>query len=144
MLPIKYLTIHCTATPQGRNNTAAEVVKWDTERFGHPSYHWVIELSGNAVRCLEDDVRGAHVAGHNTGNIGISYVGGTDSLDAGGKPMDTRTVAQKSALKALIEDYQKKYPGIVVQGHRDWPGVTKACPSFDVRAWMKAGMPTLL
>jgi hypothetical protein len=30
--PIKYLTVHCTATPEGRDNTAAEVTQWDIAR----------------------------------------------------------------------------------------------------------------
>lgn len=142
MLPIKYLTIHCTATPEGRANTAEEVTAWDVARFGQPSYHWVIELDGAKIRTLEDDVRGAHTAMHNTGNIGISYVGGTTTRNAGAEPKDTRTLAQKITLKTLVERYQKLYPGIVVKGHRDWPGVHKACPSFDVPAWLAAGMPT--
>ena len=141
MLPIKNLTIHCTATPEGRDNTAAEVTRWDIERFGQPSYHIVIELDGDAVRTLPDDKRGAHTGGNNTGNIGISYVGGTEKLNAGGKPKDTRTKAQKETMRKLVLEYQKKYPGIRVRGHREWPKVAKACPSFDVQAWLKAGMP---
>lgn len=132
MFPIKFLTIHCTATPEGRDNTAAEVTRWDIDRFGQPSYHWVVELDGDAVRTLEDSQLGAHTGGRNTGNIGISYVGGTESLNAGGKPKDTRTPAQKATIRRLVAEYRKKYPGIIVRGHRDWPGVKKACPSFDV------------
>lgn len=142
MLPINHLTIHCTATPEGRPNTAAEVTAWDIKRFGQPSYHWVIELDGAVRRTLQDDQRGAHVANHNTGNIGIAYVGGVENLAAGGKPKDTRTPDQKIALKKLIELYEQRYPGITILGHRDWPGVQKACPSFDVRAWIAAGMPS--
>jgi N-acetylmuramoyl-L-alanine amidase len=142
MLPIKYLTIHCAATPEGRDNTAEEVRRWDRERFGQASYHHVIELDGNTVQHLHDDQRGAHTGGHNTGNIGICYVGGTTSLNSGAKPKDTRTVAQKIALKALVLAYQKKYPGITVLGHNEWPGVRKACPSFSVHTWLEAGMPT--
>lgn len=142
MLPITHLTIHCTATPEGRDNTAAEIVQWDTARFGQPSYHWIVELHGNPVQCLQDDQLGAHVALHNTGNIGISYVGGTSTLNTGAKPEDTRTPQQKATLKSLVEQYQAKYPGIVVLGHRDWPDVQKACPSFDVHSWLNAGMPT--
>lgn len=141
MLPIRFLTIHCAATPEGRDNTAAEVSKWDIDRFGQVSYHWVIELDGDAVRTLLDEQKGAHTGKANTGNIGICYVGGTTTLNAGAKPKDTRTVAQKNTLKRLILEYQKKYPGITVRGHRDWPGVAKACPSFDVIPWVKAGMP---
>jgi hypothetical protein len=29
-----------------------------------------------------------------------------------------------------------RIPGLIVRGHRDWPGVAKACPSFDVAAWL--------
>jgi len=139
--PVRFLTIHCAATPEGRDNTAAQVNQWDIERFGQISYHWVIELDGDAVRGLPDTVRGAHVSKANSGNIGICYVGGTTSLNSGGKPKDTRTTAQKIALRTLIRTYQARHPDIIVRGHRDWPGVTKACPSFDVAEWLADGMP---
>lgn len=138
MLPIRYLTIHCAATPEGRDNSAAEIRQWDIDRFGKPSYHWVIELDGDAHRHVADDRRGVHVANRNTGNIGICYVGGTEKLNAGGKPKDTRTAAQKTTLERLVREYIAKYPGIKVLGHNEWPGVTKACPSFSVRAWLKS------
>lgn len=129
---IRYLTIHCAATPEGRNNSAAEVRQWDIDRFGQPSYHWVVELDGDAMRHLEDNQRGAHTAGANTGNVGICYVGGTTSLNSGAKPKDTRTPAQATTLRRLVAEYRAKYPRIIVRGHRDWPGAAKACPSFDV------------
>ncbi len=135
--PVKYLTIHCAATPENRDVKAATISQWDIDKFGQISYHWVVELNGNKVRTLADTVKGAHVGKANTGNIGICYVGGVDKAN---KPKDTRTKAQKESLKALIQSYQIKYPGIVVRGHRDWPGVAKACPSFDVSDWVKAGM----
>lgn len=134
--PIKFLTIHCAATPEGRANTAADVTRWDIDTYGQPSYHWVIELAGRTVRTLDDDQVGAHVGRNNTGNIGVCYVGGlTKDLKA---PKDTRTPAQKVALRDLVSAYKRKYPGLVVRGHRDWPGVRKDCPSFDVSAWLKA------
>ncbi len=129
---IHSLTIHCTATPEGRDNTALEVEKWDIERFGQPSYHWVIELDGEARMSLRDDQKGAHTGGRNTGNIGVAYVGGTTSLNSGAKPKDTRTKEQKETLRRIVQEYKDKYPHIVVKGHRDWEGVKKACPSFDV------------
>ena len=131
--PVTHLTIHCTATPEGRDNSAAEVTRWDIERFGQPSYHFVVELDGTVVNTLPITQKGAHTGGHNTGNIGVSYVGGTSSLNAGGVPKDTRTAEQKLALRKIVAQMKAKYPGLIVLGHRDWPGVTKACPSFDVR-----------
>lgn len=135
--PIRYLTIHCTATPEGRHHTAAEVTKWDVAKFGQPAYHWVIELDGKMVRTLKDTEKGSHTGGRNTGNIGISYVGGCDAKLRG---KDTRTPAQRKSLATLVRTYQARYPGINVLGHHDWPNVTKACPSFDVAAWIKGGM----
>lgn len=135
-----FLTIHCAATPAGRHVSAETISQWDQAKFGQTSYHWVIELDGKAVRTLRDDQKGAHVGKNNTGNIGICYVGGVDKHNR--LPQDTRTPAQKKAMATLIRTYQERYPGIEIRGHRDWPGVAKACPSFDVTAWIKAGMPS--
>lgn len=127
---IKYLTIHCAATPEGRDVKAETISSWDQARFGQTSYHWVVQLDGSKHRTLPDTALGAHVGGHNTGNIGVCYVGGMDKDNK--IPKDTRTEAQKVSLREIVEDYKKNNPGLLVQGHRDWPGVHKACPSFDV------------
>ena len=131
---IMYLTIHCAATPRGGDVKAATISQWDIGKFGQISYHHIVELDGTRVRTLRDDQRGAHVGGANTGNIGICYVGGVEKDN---RPADTRTDAQKAALLTLLRTYRGRYPGIIVRGHRDWPGVAKACPSFDVAAWLK-------
>lgn len=128
--PITRLTIHCAATPEGRDVSTDTVAGWDIARFGQESYHWIVTLDGNLHRRLPDTAKGAHVGGHNTGNIGVCYVGG---VDAAGKPKDTRTPAQKDALRKVVEQYRRDHPGLIVLGHRDWPGVAKACPCFDVR-----------
>jgi len=127
--PVKYLTIHCAATPEGRDVQSREIIAWDKAKFGMISYHWIVLLSGAKIRCLQDTELGAHVGKHNTGNIGICYVGGVNSKLS---PKDTRTPQQKVALKQLVDEYKRQYPGIIVRGHRDWPNVNKACPSFDV------------
>lgn len=139
---MQYLTIHCAATPEGRDVKAAQINEWAKAKFGQTSYHWVVELDGSKHRGLADNVRGAHVGGHNTGNIGICYVGGV--AKDGKTVKDTRTDAQKKALRELVAEYRAKYPGIKVMGHRDWSPdkngdgkITpnewmKGCPSFDV------------
>lgn len=130
--PIKFLTIHCAATPEDRDVKAETISQWDHARFGQTSYHWVVELDGSKHETLPDTTLGAHVGGHNTGNIGVCYVGGMDKDNA--RPKDTRTEAQKKALREIVAAYKEKYPDLVVRGHRDWPGVAKACPSFDVKS----------
>ena len=61
--------------------------------------------------------------------IGICYEGG---LDIRGQPADTRTLAQKETLQRLLERLKEDYPEARVVGHRDLPGVKKACPCFEV------------
>ena len=117
---VKFLTIHCAATPEGRDVRPETIARWDIEKFGQESYHVIITLDGETHRRLPDNIRGAHVAAANTGNIGVCYVGG---VDAAGKPKDTRTAAQKAAMATLVRYYQSRYPGIIVRGHRDWPRV---------------------
>ena len=129
----KFLTIHCAATPEGRHVSAEQITSWGKAKFGQTSYHWIVELDGKHVRTLRDDQRGAHVGGANTGNIGICYIGGVDKKL---NPKDTRTDAQKKSLLTLIRTYKARYPGIIIRGHRDWPGTKKACPSFDVSKWL--------
>jgi N-acetyl-anhydromuramyl-L-alanine amidase AmpD len=131
--PVKYLTVHCAATPEGRDVTHEQITQWDKAKFGQTSYHWVIEIDGSMHQTLKDDQKGAHVGGKNTGNIGICYIGG---VGKNLNPKDTRTPAQKKSLLTLIRTYKERYPGIISRGHRDWPGVKKACPSFDVKAWL--------
>jgi N-acetylmuramoyl-L-alanine amidase len=131
---IQFLTIHCAATPEGRDVKPETVEQWDIAKFGQKSYHWIVPLNGIAHRSLPDELKGAHVGGHNSGNIGICYVGGCDKAMKGAK--DTRTEAQKAALLSLVQTYRAKHPSIKILGHRDWPGVKKDCPSFDVSEWM--------
>lgn len=138
----RFLTIHCSAHPEGVDVTVAQMNAIATARFRQRSYHHIVTRDGVAHRNLEDHQRGAHVGGHNTGNIGIVYVGG---LATDGKTCkDTRTAAQRAALRRLVAGYRARYPGIVVRGHRDWSPDTnrngridrhewlKCCPSFDV------------
>ena len=131
---VKYCTIHCSATPEGRNNTAAEINAWDVAKFHQKSYHYIILTDGTVVENLPLNVKGAHVGGHNTGNIGICYVGGMDKNMQ--KPKDTRTEAQKKAMKDLVIKLKARYKGLKILGHNEWPNVAKACPSFSVKNWL--------
>lgn len=56
-------------------------------------------------------------------------------MDAQGKPIDNRTPEQITTMVTLIRTMLARYPNARLLGHRDFPGVRKACPSFDVRAW---------
>ena len=148
---VHFVTQHCTATPEGLDCTAKQISAMDIARFGQVSYHYVVLLDGTLVETLDPQFRGAHTGGHNTGNIGVSYVGGIDRATK--KAKDTRTPAQKATLAAFYRRMQAMYPTVEIKGHRDWsPDLdhdgriepnewVKMCPCFDVKAWIAAGLP---
>lgn len=136
-----FLVVHCTATPEGKPFHRADIDKMHRQRgFTAIGYHYLICLDGTVEVGRPEDVIGAHVEGHNSNSIGISYVGG---VDAKGKAKDTRTPAQKGAMVALLTTLKAKYPKAVIVGHRDFsPDKNhngridsyeriKECPCFD-------------
>lgn len=129
MRTINQIIIHCTATRAGRNVTVEEIDRWHKARgFRGIGYHYVIGLDGKVAHGRNESISGAHCKGFNAHSIGVCYVGG---LDSGGKPSDTRTPAQRLALKTLVRQLQERFPGATVHGHCEF--ANKACPCFDVR-----------
>ena len=137
---IDYIVVHCAATKEGQNFTVNDIRRWHTapkpqgRGWSDIGYHYVIYLDGSVHVGRDVDLIGAHVKNYNAHSIGICYVGGTDKS---GKAKDTRTTAQKAALLKLLKELRAKYPKAIIQGHRDFPGVAKACPSFDAKSEYK-------
>lgn len=136
MRAIEHIVIHCSATAEGKNITAADVDKWHKAKgWEGIGYHFFIKIDGTIELGRRIKQIGAHVAGHNKNSIGICYAGG---LEADNKtPKDTRTKAQMESMKTLVQDLLKRFPEAKVVGHRDFAGVNKACPSFEVSEWLK-------
>ena len=129
MRKIDEIIVHCSATPRGRDVTAADIDRWHRERgFRCIGYHYVIRLDGTIERGRPESEIGAHCTGHNARSIGICYVGGltTDGKTA----LDTRTNAQRVALTRLLMELKERYPQARAFGHRDF--ANKDCPCFDI------------
>ena len=146
---MQYLVIHCTATPEGREVSAAEIRRWHTAPVSQGGRGWkqvgytdMVHLDGR-VEHLVDNNEDAQVdtwevtngaAGYNNVSRHIVYVGGCNKA---GKPKDTRTEAQREALKHYVEDFHARFPQVKIVGHHELnPG--KACPSFDVPTWLRS------
>lgn len=121
---------HCAATPEGKDFTVDDIRSWHKQRgFSDIGYHYVVYRDGRIMLGRPVGQVGAHCEGHNTGTIGISYIGG---VSADGKTAkDTRTPAQRASLLWLTAQLCRKYPITKVTGHNQY--ASKACPSFDVR-----------
>ncbi len=143
MRQIKEIIVHCTATPEGRNETVADIDRMHKANgWRCIGYHYVVYLDGTVHPGRPENQVGAHCKGHNQFSIGVVYVGG---VGKDGKPKDTRTPAQKAGLRSILKDLKKKYPGAKILGHRDTsPDLNhngkiepnewiKACPCFDAK-----------
>ena len=135
MRTINEIILHCTATPEGKDYDVETIRRWHVQGNGWRDigYHYVIYRDGTIHLGRPLDQTGAHTSGHNASTIGIVYVGG---CAADGKtPKDTRTPAQKEALRTLCKVLCDTLGITKISGHRDY--AAKACPSFDVKAWRK-------
>lgn len=134
MRVIKYIVLHCTATPQ--NTTIQSILNYWKKVLGwkNPGYHFIIKPTGEIVNLFPIDQIANGVAGFNSNSIHISYIGG---VDAKGKALDNRTPEQIEAQIQLIKRFKTQFPEAVITGHRDFPNVKKECPSFDVATWLK-------
>jgi hypothetical protein len=78
------------------------------------------------------------VAGYNEEAHNVCYIGGMEPDNSA--PKDTRTEAQRKALETIVQDYLEFAPTVEVAGHNQF--AAKACPSFDVPAWLRElGIP---
>lgn len=151
MAGMKYLVLHCTATPEGREVTSGEIRHWHTDPVKKGGRGWkqvgytdMIHLDGKVERLVGNNedaevdpwevTNGAK--GYNTVSRHVVYVGGV-SKD-GKTAKDTRTEAQLKAMTAYVRDFHERFPQIRIVGHGELPGVKKACPSFDVAAWLRS------
>jgi N-acetylmuramoyl-L-alanine amidase len=132
-----YIAIHCSATSEKQNIGAADIDKWHRKQGWQAiGYHYVIRRDGTVEQGRDEKVVGAHVQGFNEVSVGICMAGGVDANDVN-KAKNNFTEAQFESLKKLLVDLKSRYPKAKIQGHRDFPNVKKACPSFDVATWLK-------
>ena len=135
MRDIEYIVIHCSATMPSMDVPIERVKKWHLDRgWSDIGYHYYITRDGEIHKGRNLSTIGAHVRGYNKNSIGICYEGG---INESGEPEDNRTIAQKKSLLKVVEILKFVFSGAIAQGHRDFPNVKKACPSFDAKSEYK-------
>ena len=128
---ITSIAVHCSATPEGKHHTAADIDRWHrAQGWAGIGYNAVVLLDGTIEEGRDEAQVPTHARGYNQNSIAICYIGGTD---ANSRPKDTRTEQQKASLLYWLSAKRAQYPQAVIQGHCDYPGVKKACPSFPAK-----------
>lgn len=130
MRDIKYIAVHCTATSQKTSISAIQSYWKNQLGWKMPGYHFIVLPDGTVVQLLPIEEVSNGVKGFNSVLINIAYLGG---VDAKNNPLDNRTPQQKATLLELLKKYKKQFTKAIIQGHRDFPNVKKACPSFDAK-----------
>ncbi|MFZ4707826.1 MAG: lysozyme [Bacteroidales bacterium] len=147
MKKLKYLVIHCTATPEFFDVSSEQIRHWhlDQPPYGRGwkqiGYTDLFHLNGVIERLVANNEDANvdpweitnGVVGINSVSRHIVYAGGL-SADCE-TPKDTRTVGQKKALENYVKSFIKVHPDILIAGHNQF--AAKACPSFDVPSWLK-------
>ena len=149
MANLKYLILHSTATPEGREVTSAQIRAWHTNPISRGGRGWkqvgytdMIHLDGTIERLVENNedawvdpweiTNGA--SGYNSISRHVVYVGGVTK--DGKTPKDTRTPQQLEAMEDYVRDFHRRFPHVRIIGHREVSAT--ACPSFDVQKWLKS------
>jgi hypothetical protein len=147
MATLKYLVIHCTATPEGREVSAADIRRWHTSPTSQGGRGWkqvgytdLIHLDGTVERLVDNNedmnvdtweiTNGA--SGYNSVSRHIVYAGGV--AKDGRTAKDTRTEAQRNALESYVKEFHQRFPKVRIIGHNEI--AAKDCPSFNVQKWL--------
>lgn len=124
---IDEIIVHCSATREGRDFSAADIRRWHVadRHFSDIGYHFVVRIDGSIEAGRPLRRPGAHCRAHNRRSVDVCYIGG---LDRNGHPADTRTAAQRASLLALLTILRRAFPHASIHGHHDF--APKACPCF--------------
>lgn len=133
---ITHIFVHCTATLP---TVSVESIQqgWRSIGWKNPGYHYIIKADGTIVSLQTEDKASNGVKGYNAHAIHVAYIGGLRVFIGSKIYEDTRTPAQKYALRALLADIHSRYPKAVILGHRSiWGESTpekwqKLCPCFN-------------
>ena len=128
MRVIRLIIIHCSAVRPWQVSGQQDIDRWHRQQgWNGCGYHYVVRRDGTIETGRPLEMVGAHCVHHNQHSIGVCYEGG---LDADGLTADTRTAAQKVAMRQLLEKLHEQFPKAVIAGHNVFDP-TKDCPCFD-------------
>jgi hypothetical protein len=99
-------------------------------------YHFLIGSDGRVYEGRPLHLLGAHVADHNSGNIGISFIGCYHTSGCSGLGPSTPSSAMVDVAGRLLGTLSRLYgislSSTTVKGHRDYPGASTTCPGNNL------------
>ena len=132
---LRFVTIHHDGlgTALGTSGLSATKARLSLIRNSHVGrsrnwadigYHYAIDRAGRVWECRPLAYQGAHVRGHNDGNIGILVMGDFDIE----KPTRAQLRALGTHVNALCLSFGIQKGGGGVKTHKEWSSAKTACP----------------
>jgi len=149
------MAIHHTVTPADTDPAVRvrgiQNFHIDNRGWCDIGYHFLVSLDGRLWEGRPLGQLGTHVGGHNTGNIGIAYIGCFQNSGCSGWLPSTPPDAMIDAGATLVRELSRIH-GIAinstnVKGHRDHSGASTSCPGNNLHALLpeirsRAGTPS--
>lgn len=135
--PITAITGHYTAGPRDRNDEhALDLFRaYDSGHrangWGGIGYHYGITAAGTIVLLRPVSMKGAHVGGWNTGNVGVVCHGTTGDAPTAAQVRAWRWLLDQAHTPAMPVSHRApvRLRGKALRGHNDWPShTTNSCP----------------
>ena len=136
------MAIHHTVTPSDSDPATRlrgiQAFHMDTNGWCDIGYHFLISLDGRIWEGRDLDLLGTHVGGHNTGNVGVSFIGCFHSSGCMDwtpfSPPEAMIDSAAAIVGRITEIFDINIDATNVIGHRDHAGATTACPGDNLHA----------
>ncbi|MBX3269624.1 MAG: N-acetylmuramoyl-L-alanine amidase [Sandaracinaceae bacterium] len=137
------MAIHHTSSPS-TGDVAARVrgfqaYHMDSRGWCDVGYHFLVGADGTIYEGRPLELVGAHVGGHNTGNVGIALVGcfeprncSPESRWGSAAPSDAMIASTQRLVAQLAAHYGITPSATNLRGHREHSGQSTDCPGINV------------
>ena len=125
-------TTHYSAGPRSQTVKQIQNFHMDGRGWSDVAYNFLVK-DGLVYEGRGWLVVGAHAAPHNTSHIGVCVIGSDGDA----------TDADKAAVRALYDEANRRSGRTLSKTwHGGLSGQSTECPGADLRAWVRAGMPS--
>ncbi len=121
---LRTLVVHHSALPASDGPREIQRLHQQQRGFADVGYHFMIDAAGAIFEGRPINVRGAHVAGHNTGAVGACLLGNFERT--------APTPAQLASLSELAVALCAAFGITHLAGHRDMPAQNTLCPGANL------------
>jgi hypothetical protein len=121
---LRLLVVHHSALPASDGPCEIQRLHQQQRGFADVGYHFMIDAGGLIYEGRPIHVRGAHVAGHNTGAVGLCLLGNFERT--------APTPAQLASLSSLAIALHEAFGITHLAGHRDLPSQNTLCPGANL------------